>query len=74
MTFNKTGLATVKLKAGQSATAILPDTFDKVAYDVTEVLSEDQSEDYTATAERNASTTCSLTPPRRNAKSRTARS
>ncbi len=53
MTFNKTGLATVKLKAGQSATAILPDTFDKVAYDVTEVLSEDQSEDYTATAERN---------------------
>ena len=44
------GVATVKLKAGQSATAILPDDFDKAKYEVFEDLSAAQKEDYTSTA------------------------
>ena len=56
LTFNKDGQATVRLKAGESATAIFPDAFDKVAYEVTEALSEAQKEDYTAEAMRNGET------------------
>ena len=50
MDFNQDGVATVKLKAGESATAILPDDFDKYTYEVTEVLSEAQAADYTTEA------------------------
>ena len=60
MTFNNNGLAIVKLKAGGSATAVLPDTFHMVAYEVTEVLSDSQKVDYTATAKQNG-TDCSFT-------------
>ena len=57
MTFNRNGTATIKLKAGQSKTAILPDTLDKHPYTVTEIFvterpdkTDAQEEDYTTTA------------------------
>ena len=53
MSFNANGEATLTLKAGESATAIFPDTFDKLDYEVKEILSDDAAKDYTATAEKN---------------------
>ncbi len=53
MSFNSNGTATVTLKAGESATAIFPDSFDKLRYEVKEVLSGDAAVDYTVAAEKN---------------------
>ena len=53
MVFSTQGEATVNLKAGESATAVFPDNFDHQRYEVTEVLSSDQTEDYTVEAEWN---------------------
>ena len=53
MSFKSDGTATLTLKAGESATAIFPDSFDKLDYEVTENLSGDAAEDFAATATRN---------------------
>ena len=53
MVFTREGVATVKLKAGQSATGIFTADLDKVSYTVTEVLSETQQEGYTTAATKD---------------------
>lgn len=53
MSFGSNGIATVTQKVGESATATFPDSFDRLNYEVTEVLSGDAAVDYTATAEKN---------------------
>ena len=53
MDFNRTGMARVTVKAGESKTAVLPATLHLHAYTVTENLGTDQQEDYTTAAEKD---------------------
>lgn len=63
MNFNRNGEATVKVKAGESKTAILPDSLHLHDYTVTEVLTvEQQQEAYTTTANKDGKDYQFLTP------------
>lgn len=53
MEFSPEGVTTVTLKAGESATAVFPERFDKIYYEVREIPTPEQEEDYTVTAEHN---------------------
>ena len=53
MDFNRNGTASVKVKAGESKTAVLPASLHLHDYTVTEVLTEVQQEDYTTTATKD---------------------
>ena len=53
MSFNGQGIATVKLKAGESASAEFPNNFDKFEYEVKEILSADAQADYETAAQKN---------------------
>ena len=53
MSFNGQGIATLKLKRGQSATAEFPNDFDMYMYEVKEDLSGDAQADYETAAEKN---------------------